>query len=386
MGGLHKYLKTNEGQMKEDLIRLMEAESPTMDKQAVDACGDVIRGLFKDYFNETPTVYPETVQGDHLSFTIGQGTKARVLFLVHFDTVWDKGRLTIEEKDGRLYGPGAFDMKSGIIQAVWSIKSLFDTGISLDGLTIDVLCTSDEEIGSQTSRTLIEETASKADLVLVTEGPVHENGALKTSRSGVGIYELIVRGHSSHAGSHHHAGRSAIKELAHQILHLEGMTDYSVGTTVSIGIVEGGTRVNVVPDYARATIDFRVKTMEEAERMVKAVEGLTPFTEGVTLEINGELNRPPMERTPDTVQLFAMMKEAASKVGMDLEEAHIGGGSDGNFTSGIGIPTIDGLGGYGDGAHANHEHIVIDELPKRTAMIAETLKQLQDHGFTKQSD
>ena len=380
MGELHKYFSSHVNHMTEDLLQLVKAESPTQDKEAVDDCGRLLQRMFYDAFGVKPTIFPEEKQGDHFKFTIGDG-QTRVLFLVHFDTVWDKGKLPIEIRDGKLYGPGPFDMKSGIVQALWAMKGLQEVHGGFDGLTIDVLCTSDEEIGSLTSKELIQETAKDADLVLVTEAPVHENGALKTSRSGVGIYELIVRGHSSHAGSHHHHGRSAIKELAHQILHLEGMTDYSVGTTVSIGIVEGGGRVNVVPDYARATIDFRVKTTQEAERMVKVVESLTPFTEGVTLEINGELNRPPMERTPDTVKLFQIMQEAARTVGFEIDEAHIGGGSDGNFTSGMGVPTIDGLGGYGDGAHANHEHIVIDEMPKRTAMIAETLKRIGEEGF-----
>lgn len=382
MGELHKYLSSHTIHMTEDLVQLVKAESPTQDKEAVDHCGRLIQRMFYDAFGAIPEIYPEEKQGDHFKFTLGSGG-TRVLFLVHFDTVWDKGKLPVEERDGKLYGPGPFDMKSGIIQTLWALKALNEVTGGFEGLTVDVLCTSDEEIGSLSSRPLIERTAKDADLVLVTEGPVHQSGALKTSRSGVGIYEIIVRGQGSHAGSHHEAGRSAIKELAHQILHLEGMTDYSIGTTVSIGIVEGGTRVNVVPDYARATIDFRVKTTEEAERMVKAVESLTPFTEGVTLEINGELNRPPMERTEDTVALFHLLQESAKTIGFEIDEAHIGGGSDGNFTSGMGIPTIDGLGGYGDGAHANHEHIVIDEMPKRTAMIAETLRRIGQGAFQK---
>ncbi|WP_280769627.1 M20 family metallopeptidase [Salipaludibacillus daqingensis] len=375
MTKLSDYFYKKQEEIKEDLLTLTRAESPTPDKKLVDECGQELAKLFYDYLGLKPEVFKQDVQGDHLKFTVGNGGK-RVLFLVHFDTVWDKGRIPIVEKEGKLYGPGVFDMKSGIIQALWAVKGLIDIEGGLDNLEIVFLCTSDEEIGSISSRSLIEQEAKTADVVLVTEAPVHGSGALKTSRNGVGIYELIVKGHSSHAGSHHYDGISAIKEMAHQIIKLEGMTDYDVGTTVNIGIVEGGTRLNVVPDHARATIDFRVKTKEEGARMVKVVENLQPLTEGAKMEVRGELNRPPMERTEATAKLFSYAKDAAKEIGFELKEAHIGGGSDGNFTAGLGIPTIDGLGGYGDGAHAEHEHIDLDELPKRTALIAHLLKNI----------
>jgi len=375
MTELSDYFFSKQEIIKADLIKLTRAESPTTDKRLVDECGQVLAELFDKYFGATPEVFKQGVQGDHLKFTVGKG-KERALILVHFDTVWDVGRIPIVEKEGRLYGPGVFDMKSGLIQAIWAVKGLIDVEGGLNNLEVVFLCTSDEEIGSISSRQLIEEESRKADVVLVTEPPVHENGALKTSRNGVGIYELTVKGHSSHAGSHHHDGISAIKELAHQIIKLEGMTDYDKGTTVNIGIIEGGTRLNVVPDYARATIDFRVKTKEEGARMVKVVESLEALTEGAEICVRGELNRPPMERTEATAKLFGLAKEATKEIGFELEEAHVGGGSDGNFTAALGIPTIDGLGGYGDGAHANHEHIVLDELPKRTALIAHLLKKI----------
>ncbi|PYZ92735.1 peptidase M20 [Salipaludibacillus keqinensis] len=375
MTKLREHFYKNKEAIKEDLLTLTRAESPTQDKRLVDACGMELSKLFQNYFGVEPEVFKQDIQGDHLKFKIGNGEK-RVLILVHFDTVWDVGRIPIVEKDGKLHGPGVFDMKSGIIQALWAVKGLTEVEGGLEGLEIVFLCTSDEEIGSVSSRELIETEAKKADAVLVTEAPVHGNGALKTSRNGVGIYEIITKGVSSHAGSHHGDGVSAIKEMAHQIIKLEGMTDYELGTTVNIGIVEGGTRLNVVPDRARATIDFRVKTKEEGERMVKVVESLEPLTEGAEIEIRGSLNRPPMERTEATAKLFGYAKEAAKEIGFDLEEAHIGGGSDGNFTAGLGIPTIDGLGCYGDGAHAKHEHIVLEDLPKRTALIAHLLKNI----------
>lgn len=375
MSKLKDYFFSNEGAIKQDLITLTEAESPTPDKRLVDECGRVLSGLFEKHLGVYPDVIKQDIQGDHLRFRIGNGKK-RVLFLLHFDTVWDAGRLPIKEESGRLYGPGVYDMKSGIIQALWAVKGLVETEGGLEGLEIVFLCTSDEEIGSVSSRELIEQEAKLCDAVLVTEAPVHGSGALKTSRSGVGIYELTVKGHSSHAGSRHADGISAIKELAHQIIKLEGMTDYAIGTTVNIGVIEGGTRLNVVPEYARCTIDFRVRTKEEGERMVNVVEGLEPLTEGAEIQVDGGLNRPPMERSEGTAKLFALAREAAGDVGFELAEEHIGGGSDGNFTAGLGIPTIDGLGCCGDGAHAEHEHVTVADLPKRTAMIAGLLRKL----------
>lgn len=377
MTELTDYFIQQSQKQKDDLITLTKAESPTPDKKLVDKCGKVLSQLFHHHLQIKPEIIHQDVYGDHLKFKIGNGSK-KVLILVHFDTVWDAGRLSISETEGKLFGPGVYDMKSGIIQALWAVKGLKEVEGGLHGLQITFLCTSDEEVGSVSSRQLIEQEAKLADAVLVTEAPVHGSGALKTSRNGVGIYEIIVRGKSSHAGSQHQDGISAVKELAHQIIKLEGMTDYEVGTTVNIGIIEGGTRLNVVPDHARATIDFRVKTIEEGKRMVEIVENLQPITEGAEIEIIGELNRPPMVRTEKTAHLFSLCKAAANEIGFHLEEAHIGGGSDGNFTAALGIPTIDGLGCYGDGAHAIHEHILLEELPKRTALIAHLLKKLAE--------
>lgn len=375
MTELNQFIHQKQEHIKTDLLTLVQSESPTQDKKLVDQCGSLLTQLFERYFDALPTIYTEEIQGDHLKFEIGHGEKG-VLFLVHFDTVWDEGRLPIKEEDGKLFGPGVYDMKSGIVQSIWAVKAL-EQIYGLEGLKITFLCTSDEEIGSISSRELIKKEAAGKDFVLVTEAPVAQSGALKTSRNGVGIYEITAHGKSSHAGSSHWEGVNAIKELAHQIIRLEEMTNYETGTTVNIGLIEGGTRLNVVPESARATIDFRVKTTEEAERMVKVVESLTPITPGASITIEGELNRPPMERTEATVRLFELAKKAGKTIGIDVKEAHIGGGSDGNFTSGIGIPTIDGLGCYGDGAHADHEHIVLSELPKRTSLIAHMLREIQ---------
>ncbi|MFD1019830.1 M20 family metallopeptidase [Thalassobacillus hwangdonensis] len=374
MNRLLNYMNKHQDEMVDDLQRLVESESPSEVKDLVDQCGQLLRGMMEEYIGGEVEVYPQVERGDHFKLTVGEGEK-RVLLLSHFDTVWDKGRLPMKMTDGKFYGPGVLDMKGGIIQAVWALKALKELG-DLPDHQIVFLCTSDEELGSQTSRALLEKEAAASDAVLVTEPPVAKTGALKTGRKGVGIYDLIVHGKASHAGNDHESGRSAIKELAHQVIRLEEMTDYEVGTTVNVGVVQGGTRMNVVSEYAEAKIDFRVKTAKEAERMVQVMEEIKPITEGVQVEVRGELNRPPMERTDEIGALFTKAKEAAAEMGFEVDEAQVGGGSDGNFTAMIGTPTIDGLGALGEGPHAEHEHIVLDELPKRAAMLAGLLQKI----------
>ncbi|MBD8070803.1 M20 family metallopeptidase [Bacillus sp. PS06] len=374
MSKIVEYLTENKELMLADLTRFVEAESPSLDKKLVDSCGQVLEEIFKERLGVEAVRFPQEERGDHLLFTVGTGA-TRILIAGHFDTVWDKGRLPIRFEDGKFYGPGVLDMKSGIIQSIWAVKAYLELGYELNA-EIAFLCTTDEEVGSQTSRALIEEEAKKSNLVLVTEPPVAKTGALKTARKGVGIYQVKAKGVSSHAGNHHQAGISAIKELAHQIIKLEELTNYELGTTVNVGVVQGGTRSNVVPDEAEAQIDFRVETAEEADRMVSILENLSPIIEGIELEVVGELNRPPMERTEEIVALFSKAKEAAQEIGFALDEAAAGGGSDGNFTAYIGVPTLDGLGCLGEGPHAEYEHIIIDELPKRAALLSHLLMRL----------
>jgi glutamate carboxypeptidase len=235
--------------------------------------------------------------------------------------------------------------------------------------------TSDEEIGSPTSRELIERQARQADYVLVLEPPTLE-GSLKTARKGVGDFSLKVKGIASHAGSQPERGVSAINELAHQILSLQELADGEQGTTVNVGIVEGGSRSNVIAAQAAAKIDVRAWTPQEAERVDLAIKKLEPVNPGAELEIKGGFGRPPMTRTESVVNLFQKAQKIGKQLGMDLEEGSTGGGSDGNFTAALGVPTLDGLGAMGDGAHADDEHILISQLPIRTALLAALLLEL----------
>ncbi|WP_188206834.1 M20 family metallopeptidase [Alkalibacillus aidingensis] len=371
---VESYLQEHQEEILEDLHTLVAAESPSENKTLVDQCGKTLQQLTEKLIGGEVNVFPQVERGNHFKVTIGEGEN-RVLICAHFDTVWEQGRLPIQVTDGKFYGPGAIDMKGGIVQSLWAVHALKEAD-QLPDLELVFLFTSDEELGSQTSRSLIEQEAKASDIVLITEPPVAKTGALKTARKGVGIYNLEVTGKSSHAGNHHSAGNSAILELAQQIIKLENLTDYEVGTTVNVGVINGGTKRNVVPDYAEALIDFRVETEEEAERMVNILENLEPITTDVEVDICGDLNRPPMVKTESTQQLYEKAQQAGEEVGLQIKEEHAGGGSDGNFTAILGAPTLDGLGALGEGPHAEHEHIIIDELPKRAAFLAHLMKKI----------
>ena len=274
--------------------------------------------------------------------------------------------MPLREEEGRLYGPGIFDMKSGIAVALLAIRALDEVGATA---CVSMLWTADEEIGSTTSRALIEETARESRAVLVLE-PSLPGGAAKTSRKGVGEFELLVHGVSAHAGLDPGKGASAIHELARQILAIEALQDLSRGLTVNVGVVSGGSRPNVIADRASAKIDVRVETMEDAVRLERTMRALQPTRTSIRLEIDGGVARPPLERSPAVVRLYGQAREVAAALGRELGEGAAGGGSDGNFTAALGVPTLDGLGPRGDGAHAAHEHVIIEDLGWRAALLA----------------
>jgi len=274
--------------------------------------------------------------------------------------------MPLREEDGRLYGPGIFDMKSGIAVAMLAIRALDEVGAMA---CVSMLWTADEEIGSTTSRALIEGTARESRAVLVLE-PSLPGGAAKTSRKGVGEFDLLVHGVAAHAGLDPGKGASAIHELARQILAIEALQDLSRGVTVNVGVVAGGSRPNVIADRAAAKIDVRVETMEDAARLERTMRALQPTRTSISLEISGGVERPPLERSPAVVRLYGRAREVAAALGRELGEGAAGGGSDGNFTAALGVPTLDGLGPRGDGAHAAHEHVIIEDLVWRAALLA----------------
>jgi glutamate carboxypeptidase len=373
MSSLLYYLTDHQNDILKDLEQFVRAESPSRNKQAVDRCGKVLTGLFKTHLGIEPEIFPQAEIGDLLRFTFGEGDE-QILIMGHFDTVWDIGRLSFRVEGNKAYGPGIFDMKGGIIQALWAIKACAELKVPIKKIVF--LCTTDEETGSITSRKLIEEEASRSQTVLVPEPAQANTGALKTGRKGVATFNLKIKGRSSHSGNHHEEGRSAVEELARQITYIHGLTDYEKGTTLNVGIAKGGTYVNVVADEAEAFVDVRVRTLEEAERIMTLFQNLKTHVEGTTIEVTGVLERPPMERTKQTEKLFNLARECGAEIGIDLSEAWVGGGSDGNLTAALGIPTLDGLGALGDGPHAEYEHVLIDQLPVRSALIAHLLTKL----------
>lgn len=353
---------------------LVRLESPSDDKAAVDRCGAELQRRLTAIGGRVERL-AQRERGDHLRAEFGTGTR-QVLILGHFDTVWGVGqieRMPLVEREGRLHGPGVFDMKSGIGIAMLAARALAEHG---DARKLVMLWTTDEEVGSGTSRVLIEQEARRSAAVLVLE-PSLPGGAAKTSRKGCGEFELVVRGIPAHAGLDPGKGASAIVELAHQILEITALQDLSRGITTNVGVMAGGTRGNVVAAEARARVDVRVPSLSDVARIEGALRALTPRLAGTTLEITGGIDRPPLERNAGVIRLYKQAREVAAQLGHDLGEGSAGGGSDGNFTAALGVPTLDGLGPAGDGAHALHEHVVLSDLTWRAALVGGLIARLK---------
>jgi len=276
--------------------------------------------------------------------------------------------------EGRLHGPGIFDMKGGIAIGMLATRALLETDVR-SSHRIVMLWTTDEEVGSATSRQAIEEEARRSEAVLVLE-PSLPGGALKTSRKGCGQYEMVVRGIAAHAGVDPAKGASAIHELAHQICGLHRIPELSPGISLNVGVIAGGSRPNVVAEEARAVIDARAATRDEMDLIDGSIRRQQTHDSRVRLEVSGGFERPPLERSSDVVRLYNRAREIAGELGFDLPEGATGGGSDGNFTAAVGVPTLDGLGAVGDGAHALHEHVDVESLPVRAALVAGLLATL----------
>jgi len=355
--------------MVETIERLVRLESPTGDRAAVDACGrEVVREL-QSAGGQVDVVAGRDA-GGHLRARFGAGDRP-VLILGHLDTVWPVGTLGARpiRRDGdRLYGPGVFDMKAGLVLAMTAVRALQAPPAAMTG-AVTLLFTSDEETGSATSRRLIEDEARRHAAVLVLEPPL-PGGALKTARKGCGEFRLRVTGRPAHAGIEPERGASAVHELARQILAIERLADVHRGITFNVGVVRGGTRGNVIAAEAEAVVDVRVSRQEDAARVAHALRALTAELPGTALAVTGGIDRPPLERTAAVAVLFEQARAVAEALGRRLGEGATGGGSDGNLTAALNVPTLDGLGAIGGGAHALDEHIEINELPWRAALVA----------------
>jgi glutamate carboxypeptidase len=301
-----------------------------------------------------------------------------VLLLGHFDTVWPMGQIQrqpLHVRDGRLFGPGVLDMKAGLAIAMTAVRLVSAAAGRRPSVTL--LATSDEEVGSASSRALIETLARESAAVLVFE-PALPGGGLKTARKGVGEFTITATGVSSHAGAQPDAGASAVVELARQVLDLQAHADPARGLTINVGVMAGGTRSNVVAEHAHAAVDVRVAKLEDAAPIEHALRALTAHDPRVSLSVTGGINRPPMERTAGVERLFRIAQRVAADMGEVLTEGSTGGASDGNFSAALGVPTLDGLGALGDGPHAIHEHVTIKDLAPRVALVAGLIARLGD--------
>jgi glutamate carboxypeptidase len=359
------------------LRELVEIESPSDDRAGLDRLASKLAELFGGYGRLSWRQSDPPGLGRHLQLTI-EGDAAEdghAVALCHYDTVWPLGTLDRipfgVDTHGIARGPGCFDMKGGIVVLWFALHALRTRG-RRPARRLEVLFTCDEEVGSPTSRPLIERVADGARVAYVLESPL-PGGTLKTARKGTGDYLLRIKGRAAHAGVEPEKGISATGELAHQILALHALNDFSLGTTINVGVAQGGTRPNVVAAEAEAQVDVRVETLAEAARIDAALRGLTPRLPGAELSVEGGLNRPPMERSPAMALLFGQAQAIAAAMDVDLHEGSTGGGSDGNFTAAMGVPTLDGLGPEGEGAHAANEHVITPSFPRRVALLTALL-------------
>lgn len=367
MTALTARLQARSEEMLADLQSMVAVESPSDDLEATAACATHTAAVVERLL-DARAEHCWSEGRVHLRWTFGE---PRVLLLGHLDTVWPNGTLArwpFEVVDGKATGPGAFDMKAGVVQGLYALRTLD----SLDGVCM--LLTTDEEIGSPTSRALIEETAHGLDAALVLEPSAA--GALKTARKGVSNYRLEITGRAAHAGLEPEKGVNALIELAHQVLAAEGLARPEVGTTVTPAVAAAGTASNVVPARASMMLDVRAGTVEEQERVDAALRDLRPVLPEVGLRLEGGINRPALAESASSA-LYARAQSVATRLGLPaLERRSVGGASDGNFTAGLGVPTLDGLGAVGDGAHAEGEYVEVSAMPERAALVAGLLTDL----------
>jgi glutamate carboxypeptidase len=360
------------------LKRLVETESPTSDKAAVDRVGTIVIEEARKLGAEIAVISNEKT-GNHVIARfaspggIGQNANS-ILLLCHMDTVFPIGTLAAmpyREAEGKIFGPGTMDMKAGIVISLAAIQEARKTGLNHP---VTLLCTSDEETGSYTSREYIEKLAKESAMVFVLE-PALVDGSIKTWRKGGGEFWVKTRGRAAHAGGDHEKGRNAIEEMAHQILAIQKMTDYSKGTTLNVGTIRGGTVPNVVPEECSVEVDFRILQPDEWPRLEGQMSALKPVLEGTALEVKGGLNRGPMPFDDRMKSTFEKVKSIGAKLGMDLKAGGTGGLSDANFVAPLGIPVIDGMGAVGEGAHSEREYIFADSLEDKARLLAALLRE-----------
>lgn len=378
MSKIVQYFESLQPLMTAWLKDLINTDTPSGQKHQLDCFAEMLSTRFLEYGAQVQ-ILEQPVSGNHVLIRFGpeDTDKKPILLLGHMDTVWDLGeshRRPAHIENGKMFGPGAVDMRGGLTLLIALFHYLSDFPLHLNR-PVTLLLNSDEETGSHTSRSLIESQARECEAALVLE-PCLPGGAVKTFRKGVGNFKMIARGIAAHAGVNYFRGVSAIEEIAHQVLLLRKLCNPEKGTTLNVGIIRGGSRSNIVADHAEIEVDFRVRTIAESQRLMETILALKPVCDGASLQISGGLNRPPLERSDRVIQLFRKAQLIAAELGIPLEEGETGGGSDGSFTAALGIPTLDGLGPDGDGPHALHEHVLISSLAPRAALLTELVKRL----------
>ena len=372
------YLFDHHKNMIEDLETLVTMETPSGSKILLDRCVKYLEDYFRDNLTCTVNVIDNMNAGNNLLIRFNEeSTMKPILILSHYDTVFPEGTLkkipfSVSEDGEMARGPGIFDMKAGIIQGVWALKALEKHGKMKRPVIF--LVTSDEEIGSGSSRELIEGMAKEAEAVLVLEPSL--NGNLKTERKGVGEIDITITGKASHAGLDPSKGASAINEAARMIQFLQALNNPDAETTVNVGTIRGGTARNVIPGEAFMQVDFRIVEEDEGRRIMKEARLFRPKDSRVRIEISGGVNRPPMRKTDATGRLFELAKRIGREFGRELRETSAGGGSDGNFCAALGVPVLDGLGAVGDGAHSEQEVLDVNEMPVRAAILERLLEEI----------
>jgi glutamate carboxypeptidase len=379
---MHPYLRyahEKQAEIIDFLKEMVECESPTDSPADVNRFVDLIVEQTKDI--AVAKILEADGYGRHLLLEFklpGDKKEGQILALGHSDTVWPLGTLQampFRQADGRLWGPGVLDVKSGLAFFVYAVRALRDLDIPVNRKVV-LLIVSDEETGSHSSRALTEAQALCSDYVLVLEPGTGLSGKLKTARKGIAAYTIWVTGKPAHAGVDFSCGASAVLEAARQVEKVARWTEIKRGITVNPGVISGGTRRNVIAAEARIEVDARAERMEDAETTDQRFRSLRPVDERCTLRIEGGLIRPPMQRVEAIAKLFAKAQGIGAELGLNLEESSSGGGSDGNFTAALGVPTLDGLGGVGEGAHAMNESILVDRIADRTALLAGLLGAL----------
>ena len=371
MNTLLSYFRELEPQMVQWLMDLINTDSPSDNKPALDRLAASLGDQFSKYGAAVELV-PNKDSGDHLlaRFSGSESRGKPLLLLGHLDTVWsmgEAGRRPARLEDEKIFGPGSFDMRGGTVLML-ALAHYLSSGRGRLKRPLTILLDSDEEVGTPTARALIENEARNCEAVLVLE-PCLPGGAVKTARKGVGTFLISAIGVAAHAGVDYEKGVSAIQELAYQVLALYKLNNSNLGTTVNPGVIRGGSRSNVIADRAELEVDVRVSTKVEGERIAGYINRLQPQVDGIRLTVQGKMNRPPMERDGEVIRLFQKARQLAGELGIDLQEGSTGGGSDGCFTAALGVPTLDGLGPDGDGLHALHENVLLESLAPRAALL-----------------